>query len=37
MVQKYDIESIYITTADYNNLTNDIVTNKIKSKELVDI
>ena len=37
MVQKYDIESIYITTGDYNNLTNDIVTNKIKSKELVDI
>ena len=37
MVHKYDIESIYITTADYNNLTNDIVTNKIKSKELVDI
>ena len=37
MVQKYDIESIYIITADYNNLTNDIVTNKIKSKELVDI
>ena len=24
MVQKYDIESIYLTTADYNNLTNDI-------------
>ena len=37
MVQKYDTESTYITTADYNNLTNDIVTNKIKSKELVDI
>ena len=37
MVQKYDIESIYITTADYNNLTNDFVTNEIKSKELVDI
>ena len=37
MVQKYDIESIYITTADYNNLTNDIFTNKIKSKVLVDI
>ena len=37
MVQKYDIESIYVTTADYNNLTNDIVANKIKSKELVDI
>ena len=30
-----DIENKYITTADYNKLTNDVVTNKIKSERLV--
>ena len=31
-----DIENKYITTADYNKFTKDIVANNIKSKELVD-
>ena len=32
-----DIESKYITTADYNKFTKDIVANDIKSKRLVDV
>ena len=31
-----DTENKYITTADYNKFTKDIVTNKIKSKELIN-
>ena len=31
-----DIESKYITTADYNKFTKNIVDNNIKSKHLVD-
>ena len=31
-----DIESKYITTADYNKFTKNIVDNSIKSKHLVD-
>ena len=32
-----DIESKYITTADYNKFTKDIVANDIKSKRLVHV
>ena len=35
-VKIFDIESKYITTADYNKFTKDIVANKIKSEGLVN-
>ena len=32
-----EIENKYITTTDYNKITKDIVTNKAKSEELVNL